>query len=92
MLQFGVLMIAMAIHSFYIGRLVSGLVCLSAGLLFISSRKIDLRREVTWKNLTKPIGDEDSIGPFEAAAGFASWAVFAVAVFVAVSSWLGAWR
>ena len=92
MLQFGVLMIAMAIHSFYIGRLVSGLVCLSAGLLFISSRKIDLRREVNWKNLGRPVDDDESIGPLEAAAGFASWAVFAVAVFVAVSSWLDTWR
>lgn len=92
MLQFGVLMIAMAIHSLYSGRLVSGLVCLSAGLLFISSRKIDLRREVTWKNLATPIDDEDAIGPWEAAAGFASRAVFAVAVFVAVSSWLDTWR
>lgn len=88
MLQIGVLMIAMAIHSLHAGRLVPGLVCLSAGLFFISSRKVDLRRKVSWKNLAKPVDDGESIGPIEAATGFASRAVFTVAVFVAVSGWL----
>ena len=90
MLQFGVLMIVMAIHSLYTGNLVSGLMCLSGGLLFISARKSDLRMNVTRKSLMTPVEDEESVGSFEVLARFASYAVFAVAVFVAASYWLDA--
>lgn len=92
MLQLGVIMIAMAIHSLYIGNLVSGLMCLSGGLLFISGRKSDLRMKVTWKSLITPVEDEEGAGPFEAVARFASYAVFTVAVFVAASGWLDVYR
>ena len=88
MLQFGVIMVAMAIHSLYMDHIVSGLMCLSGGLLFISGRKSDMRMKVTWKSLVTPVNDEENTGPFEAAARFASYAVFAVAVFVAATAWV----
>lgn len=88
MLQLGLIMIAMAIHSLYIGKLVSGLMCLSGGLFFISGRKSDLNMKVTWKSLVTPVEDGEDTGPFEAVTRFASYAIFAVAAFVAVQGWL----
>ena len=92
MLQLGVIMIALAIHSLYVGKLVSGLMCLSGGLLFISTRKSDLGMKVTWKNLVEPVDDAQRAGHFEVATRFVSYAIFSVAVFVAVASWLDAYR
>lgn len=88
MIQIGVIMLVFAVASFLAGSLVSTLLCLAGGLLFISTRKADLGMKITMKSLVTPVDDSDDVGPLDVVMRLAAYAALAGAAAIAIARWI----
>jgi hypothetical protein len=89
MIQIGVILVAIAIGTYLSGAVAIALFCLSAGLYFMSTRKVDLGMKVTLKSLVTPVDDSEDSGTFEIVTRIAAYAAFAGGVTVFLSNRLG---
>lgn len=86
MIQFGVILVAIAIGTYLSGAVATALFCLSAGLYFMSTRKVDLAMKMTFKNLVAPVDDSEDSGIFEVVTRIAAYAAFAGGITVFLSN------